>query len=87
MKSTKFLEHLDTIKREGIKTVDLVVRNIDGHDALFTSSGELLANQVVGRGHEFYENTLDGQRSKTFRAAFHIDHRAVKHGDPVEPQE
>ena len=87
MKSKHQLERIETIKRDDLPTVGLVVRNVNGQDSLFTTNGELIANQIVGRGFHYYENTLDGERTHTFRVAVLMDNRNVKHGPPVEDAE
>lgn len=67
-------------KIDGVEEVDLVIRNVDGIDLIFTSDGKLLANQGCG-GHFYYIG--ENPRYKTFRTAFLVDHRKVETGESL----
>jgi hypothetical protein len=66
-------------KINGIEEVNLVIRNVDGNDLLFTSDGKLLSNQGSG-GHFYYIDVNGVPRYKTFRTSFLVDHKAVDTG-------
>lgn len=73
---------MKTLSHEGLETVGLEVRSLNGKDALFTTDGKLLANQGES-GHIFYLNDSAG-RHKTFRASFLIDNKKVTLQGPYE---
>ncbi len=64
-------------KIKGVEEINLVIRNVDGNDLLFTEDGKLLANQGIG-GHFYYIG--ENPRYKTFRTAFLVDHKSVDVG-------
>lgn len=73
---------MKTINQQGIETVGLEIRSLNGFDALFTTDGKLLANQLE-KGHIYYL-AEDGSRNKTFRASFLIDNCKVTQQGPYE---
>ena len=68
---------MKAVKVKDIEEVNLVIRNVDGNDLIFTSDGKLLANQGYG-GHFYYIG--ENPRFKTFRTSFLVDHKAVDTG-------
>jgi hypothetical protein len=68
------------IKIEGVEEVNLVIRNVNGIDTIFTSDGKLLANQGAA-GHFYYIG--DNPRYKTFRTAFLVDGKKVDTGSAM----
>ena len=62
---------------DAVETVNLVIRNVEGNDLIFTSDGKLLANQGAG-GHFYYIG--ENPRYKTFRTSFLVDHDKVDTG-------
>jgi hypothetical protein len=63
---------LDPVKINGVKKLDLVVRNIDGEGVLFTQAGEIIGHQVAHMGHYYYMGH-GRDRVKMFRATFRVD--------------
>ena len=66
---------------KGVDDANLIIRNVDGTDLLFTSDGKLLANQGSG-GHFYYIG--DNPRFKTFRTSFLVDHNKVDTGPALK---
>ena len=63
---------LDPVGLEGVKKLELVVRNIDGEGVLFTETGEIIGHQVAHMGHYYYMGH-GKDRVKMFRATFRVD--------------
>ena len=63
---------------DGVETVELVVRNVDGVGALFTSDGKLIGHQVESLSggalcpHYYYDGH-GADRTTMFRATFVVD--------------
>ena len=66
---------------DAVETVNLVIRNVEGNDLIFTSDGKLLANQGAG-GHFYYIG--ENPRYKTFRTSFLVDHDKVDTGGALK---
>ena len=47
-------EALAPVSLEGVKTLELLVRNIDGEGVLFTRAGEIIGHQIAHMGHYYY---------------------------------
>lgn len=77
---------MKTIQHPQITETSLQIRDLNGQDALFTATGELLPGQLEGMGHIWYDRTT-GQNHKCFRVTFFIDGDAVKCAGPVEIDE
>jgi len=60
------------VELDGIKELDLVVRNIDGEGVLFTTTGEMIGQQISHMGHYYYQGH-GKDRVKMFRATFLVD--------------
>lgn len=71
------------VNLKDIETVNLVIRNVDGVDLIFTDDGKLLANQGTG-GHFYYIDSQGEPRYKTFRTAFYVDHDKVDTGKSLK---
>lgn len=65
-------ETLTPMKVDGVETLELVVRNIDGEGILFTRAGQLVGHQVAHMGHYYYIGH-GKDRVKMFRATFRVD--------------
>ena len=65
-------QELDTVKIDGVKVVELVVRNIDGEGVIFSDNGEIIGHQVPHMGHYYYQG-FGQDRVKMFRATFRVD--------------
>jgi hypothetical protein len=63
---------LDPVGLEGVKKLELVVRNIDGEGVLFTTAGEIIGHQIAHMGHYYYMGH-GRDRVKMFRATFRVD--------------
>jgi hypothetical protein len=63
---------LDPVSLEGVKKLQLVVRNIDGEGVLFTQAGHIIGHQVAHMGHYYYMGH-GKDRVKMFRATFRVD--------------
>jgi hypothetical protein len=63
---------LDPVGLEGVKKLELVVRNIDGEGVLFTAAGEIIGHQIAHMGHYYYMGH-GKDRVKMFRATFRVD--------------
>ncbi|MGH8034024.1 MAG: hypothetical protein ACREO9_02275 [Lysobacterales bacterium] len=63
---------IESVKIEGVETIPLVVRNIDGEGVLFTRDGRIIGHQVPYMGHYYYQGH-GAQRVKMFRATFIVD--------------
>jgi hypothetical protein len=63
---------LAPVELEGVKQLDLVVRNIDGEGVLFTRAGEMIGQQISHMGHYYYIGHGKDRR-KMFRATFLVD--------------
>ena len=63
---------LDPVGLEGVKQLELVVRNIDGEGVLFTKAGEIIGHQISHMGHYYYMGH-GKDRVKMFRATFRVD--------------
>jgi len=60
---------MKTIEIEGVETVPLVVRNVDGEGVLFTEDGKKIGHQVEGVGHYYYQGH-GSERVTMYRATF-----------------
>lgn len=65
-------EALTPTKIDGVKTVELKVRNIKGEGVLFTDDGRMIGHQVAQMGHYYYMGH-GKDRVKMFRATFIVD--------------
>ena len=65
-------EALAPVEIDGVKKLDLVVRNIDGEGVLFTQDGEMIGHQIAHMGHYYYMGHGE-DRVKMFRATFRVD--------------
>lgn len=65
-------EALAPVDIEGVKKLDLVVRNIDGEGVLFTTTGEIIGHQISHMGHYYYMGH-GKDRVKMYRATFRVD--------------
>ena len=65
-------EALAPVSLEGVKTLELLVRNIDGEGVLFTRAGEIIGHQIAHMGHYYYMGH-GKDRIKMFRATFRVD--------------
>lgn len=59
----------EPIEIDGVETVELVVRNVNGEGVLFTKDGKKIGHQVAHVGHYFYQGH-GPERVTTFRATF-----------------
>jgi hypothetical protein len=66
-------ERITSTKIEGIDTIELMVRNINGEGILFTRDGKMIGHQVAHMGHYYYVGHSE-ERVKMFRATFVVDH-------------
>jgi len=65
-------EILDPVGLDGVKKLELVVRNIDGEGVLFTEAGDIIGHQIAHMGHYYYMGH-GKDRVKMFRATFRVD--------------
>lgn len=74
---------MKTVKRPETEEVNLIIRNVNGVDTLFTEDGRLIANQST---EGFFYYVGNNPRYKTFRTSFLVDHRKVDVGPAVETE-
>lgn len=65
-------DNLDPVDLDGVKKLDLVVRNIDGEGVLFTTDGEVIGHQISHMGHYYYMGH-GKDRVRMYRATFRVD--------------
>lgn len=67
--------NLAPVDIEGVETVKLIVRNINGEGVLFTEDGKMIGHQLSERGHYYYVGHAPN-RVRLFRATFVVDNMA-----------
>ena len=65
-------ENLKPIKVDGVKPIELIVRNINGEGVLFTQDGQMIGHQIAHMGVYYYEGR-EPNRVKMYRATFLVN--------------
>ena len=65
-------EETATVEIDGVKNLELKVRNIDGEGVLFTTDGQMIGHQIAHMGFYYYLGH-GKDRVKMFRATFRVD--------------
>ena len=56
---------------DGVETLELKIRNIDGDGVLFTQAGQMIGHQIASEGH-YYHVGHGPDRVKYYRATFRV---------------
>ena len=68
----KIPENLRPVKVDGVETIKLIVRNIDGEGVLFTEDGKMIGHQISNMGFYYYSGH-GSERVRMYRATFIVD--------------